>query len=217
MNQKQEVSALKNAARGGIVLLIFAVFGTLLVALTYEGTREKIQNNERAALLNKLHQLLPPELHDNDLLIDTLEIQHPVLLGTSDPITVYRARKAGQPVALAFMPVAPDGYNGNIRLLVGIDYAGTLLGVRVISHQETPGLGDDVDERKSDWITRFQGHSLHNPEEDRWQVKRDGGVFDQFTGATITPRAVVRAVLKSLKYYEKYREQLFEVHSNETS
>src|SRR5690606_4959952 len=120
------------------------------------------------------------------------------MLGTTQPVTVYRAFRGGEPVAALFNSVAPDGYSGEIRLLVGVRVDGSLSGVRVLSHKETPGLGDPIEVRHSDWITRFSGLSLENPPFERWKVRRDGGDFDQFTGATITPRAVVKATRNTL-------------------
>ncbi|HEB98784.1 MAG TPA: electron transport complex subunit RsxG [Thiotrichales bacterium] len=193
----------------GLVLFLFAAVGSGLVAFTHEQTRERIAANEKAALLRNLHQLIHPDEHDNDLLADTLEVRDPGLLGTRAPVTVYRAYLEGRPVAVILTPVAPDGYNGTIRLLVGIRADGTLLGVRVLSHHETPGLGDQIEVERSDWILGFADKSLGNPPEKRWAVKKDGGAFDQFTGATITPRAVVKAVKRTLIYFRKHREALF--------
>lgn len=192
-----------------VILFLFAVIGTGLVALTYDSTSERIAANERERLLRKLHVLAPPERHDNDLFADTITVRDEVLLGTPEPVTVYRARSGKQPVALVMAPVAPDGYSGSIRLLVGINYDGTLTGVRVVTHRETPGLGDAIEEERSGWIYGFDGKSLQNPPTGRWEVRKDGGDFDQLTGATITPRAIVGAVRKSLLYYREHREALF--------
>lgn len=193
----------------GILLGLFAVIGAGLVALTEEGTREPIAEAERQALLRNLHAIIPPGRHDNDIYTDTLEVIHPLLLGTGKPVTVYRARMKGQPVAALFTTVAPDGYSGAIRLLVGVNADGTLAGVRVLAHKETPGLGDDIEIERSSWIKSFDGRSLLDPEETRWTVKKDGGVFDQFTGATITPRAVVRGTYNTLRYFREHRNEVF--------
>ena len=201
---------LRSMVRSGLILAAFAVTGVSLVALSFDATFERIAANQRAALLRSLHAVVKPEEHDNDIFTDVTQVSSPRWLGTSEPVAVYRARKADTPVAVVLTPVAPDGYNGRMGLLVGVYYDGTLSGVRVISHRETPGLGDGVDERRSDWIYGFDGRSLEDPAEDGWRVKRDGGVFDQFTGATITPRAVVKAVHRALKYYASHREALFE-------
>ena len=192
-----------------IILLLFALIGTALVVYTFDNTRERIAANERATLLRKLHQLITPKQHDNVLLEDTLLVTDKTLLGTSKPVTVYRARKAAQPVALVITPVTPDGYSGSIKLLVGINVDGTLSGIRVVAHRETPGLGDAIDETRSNWIHIFDNRSLGDPPLARWRVKKDGGDFDQLTGATITPRAVIKAVRQALLYYRDNQEALF--------
>lgn len=194
--------------RTGIVLGLFAVAGTAVVAYTFEHAHVRIAENEREALLHKLHVLIPPGQHDNDILADALEINAAAL--SRKTVTVYRARKSGRPVAAVFTPVvAPDGYSGPIKLLVAVHYDGTLAGVRVIAHRETPGLGDPIDETRSNWILKFSGRSLLNPGPKQWKVKKDGGVFDQFTGATITPRAVVKAVYNCLNYFASHRDEVF--------
>lgn len=192
-----------------LLLFLFAAIGTGLVAFTFDNTHERIAANEREALLRNLHVLVPPERHDNDIFTDTIEVTDPDLLGTPRPVTVYRARKDGRPVAAILAPVAPDGYSGEIRLLVAIAADGRLAGVRVAGHRETPGLGDAIEAARSDWILGFEGRSLGDPDEKGWAVKKDGGVFDQFTGATITPRAVVKAVKKALVYFDRNRQTLF--------
>jgi len=192
-----------------IVLLLFAVMGTALVAYTYDNTRDLIAANERATLLRKLHRLISPEQHDNVLLEDTVSVRDETLLGSDQPFMVYRARKNGKPVALVIAAIAPDGYSGSIKLLVGINVDGSLSGVRVVAHRETPGLGDAIDEARSDWIRIFDGKSLQAPDVSRWAVRKDGGEFDQLTCATITPRAVVKAVRNALLYYQDNQEALF--------
>ncbi len=191
------------------LLGLFAVLGTGMVALTHEATADRIAANHRARLLKSLHLLVTPDMHDNDLINDMITVTDPEWLGTDKPVRVWRARRQGKPVAVIINAVAPDGYNGRIELLVAIRADGTLLGVRVVSHQETPGLGDAIDANKSDWIHTFDNRSLSNPDKKGWKVKRDGGVFDQFTGATITPRAVVKAVYKTLVYFDAHRDALF--------
>ena len=192
-----------------LILFVFAVIGTGMVAFTFDATAPTIEANARAELLANLHRLIPPELHDNDLTTDVIQVSEPALLGTTAPVNVYRARRNGQPTGLVLTPVAPDGYSGPIHLLVAIKVDGTLAGVRVTRHRETPGLGDYIQADRSDWILGFDGRSLQDPPDRLWAVKRDGGAFDQFTGATITPRAVVKAVKKSLIYFERHQEQLF--------
>lgn len=198
-----------------VILFLFAITGTAMVASTYENTRERIAANERETLLRKLHALIEPSRHDNELIEDTVRVSNDALFGTADPVAIYRARMGSRPVALVLPTVAPDGYNGKIKLLVGINYDGTLAGVRVIAHKETPGLGDGIESERSDWIYGFDGKSLDNPVTARWRVRKDGGEFDQLTGATITPRAIVRAVRESLLYYSKNRDSLFGTPENQ--
>lgn len=190
------------------LLGLFAVLGTTLVAFTHQNTHERIAQNERDALLNSLHALIPSDRHDNDPVTDRIELVTNEL-GSKQPQQIYRARMQGRPVALALTAVAPDGYSGDIRLLIAIHYDGTLAGVRVTAHAETPGLGDKIEEARDDWILGFAGRSLDNPDGARWKVKKDGGEFDQFTGATVTPRAIVKAVHKALMYYRAHRDALF--------
>jgi electron transport complex protein RnfG len=194
----------------GAFLWLFAVAGTTLVAFTDYYTSSAIAENERQLLLRNLYALLPRDQLDNDIATDTRSLPASPLLGTDTATLAYRARRAGEPVAAVFNSIAPNGYNGRIHLLVGVYVDGSLAGVRVVSHIETPGLGDAVDIRKSPWITSFDGKSLGNPGESGWRVKRDGGEFDQFTGATITPRAVVQAVHNTLLYYRQNADMIFQ-------
>ncbi len=194
----------------GVFLWLFAVVGTALVALTEYSTNAAIVENERQVLLRNLYALLPRDRLDNDIATDTLLVPASTLLGTDNDSTVYRARLRGEPVAAIFNSIAPDGYNGKIHLLVGVYTDGNLAGVRVVKHAETPGLGDALEIRKSPWIDDFAGKSLTNPSQDRWRVKRDGGDFDQFTGATITPRAVVAAVRNTLLHYQQNADMIFD-------
>jgi electron transport complex protein RnfG len=194
--------------KAGLVLGLFSLVGIGLVSLTYSFTHNKIAENERIFLLKNLQELVPDSLHDNDLLADTIKISNPEAFGQDNEITIYRAKKSEELVALIATPTAPDGYNGSIKLLVAIKKNGELMGVRAVSHHETPGLGDAIDTNKSDWVFSFNGRSLSNLDSKFWRVKRDGGEFDQFTGATITPRAVVKAVLKTLQYYQANKAEL---------
>ncbi len=199
----------RTALTAAAVLGFFAILGSALVGLAYQGTAERIAQSEREALLRQLTAILPKDQYDNPLLQDYLDVSAPNELGT-EATRVYRARRQGRPVAVILSPVIARGYSGAIDLIVGIRAGGTLAGVRVLSHKETPGLGDRIDVEKSPWILGFTGKSLDNPPLDRWRVKRDGGEFDQFTGATITPRAVVAAVKKSLLWYRKQGLKLFD-------
>lgn len=186
-----------------ILLGLFAVVATGVVLFVYDKTRHNIKKSEQDYLLGQLHEIIKPHEHDNELQNDTVTITDRYFLNSAGPVTGYRAKLAGRPVAIIFPVTAPDGYNGNIKLLVGIYTDGTLAGVRVIAHKETPGLGDAIEKSRSDWIETFSGKSLDNTSEQHWRVKKQGGQFDQFTGATITPRAVVRAVNNALKYFNK--------------
>ncbi len=194
----------------GLILWLFAVIGVGFVAITEHSTREKIAENERRILLNNLHALLPRGEFDNDIASDTQQLAASTLLGTDTPSTIYRARLGNEPIAIVFNSIAPHGYNGKIHLLIGVYRDGSLAGVRAIKHSETPGLGDAIEIRKSSWILGFDGKSLGNPDSKNWAVKRDGGEFDQFTGATITPRAIVEAVQDTLLYYRDNTNTLFD-------
>jgi len=197
--------------RAGVMLGVFALAGGTLLALTYANTRDRIAYNERAFTLRNLNELIPASRYDNDLFNDVIQVRDEELLGSKKDVTVYRARRSGNPVAAIIASQAPDGYNGNIRLLVGINADGSLAGVRVSAHRETPGLGDGIDLERSNWILQFTGKSLSSPAPEAWAVRKDGGDFDQFTGATITPRAVVRAVHNTLLYFSANRKSVFAV------
>ena len=201
-------SALKLSLRASLWLTGFALIAVLALAVTDRLSAPAIAEQERAALLRDLHQLIPADIHDNDLLGDTITVKADALLGTDEDQTGWRVIKNGKTVGIAFTVIAPDGYNGDIRLLVAINDEGKLLGVRALSHRETPGLGDGIDIRKSSWIRQFENRSLNDPEPAFWKVKKDNGIFDQFTGATITPRAVVKAVKKSLEYFAANKDSL---------
>ena len=200
---------LKRIVKTAVLLTLFAVLGAGLLAFSFQLTHQRIKANERAILLRTLNLFIPTDQYDNDLLNDKCEIQDEVLLGTNEPTIIYRARKKGQPIAAILSPIAPDGYNGPIHLLVGINYEGILQGVRVLSHQETPGLGDNIDIHRSNWILSFNGHALNNPNKQGWKIKQEGGIFDQFTGASITPRAIVKAIYNTLRFYQRSRDEIF--------
>ena len=199
----------KQVATTALLLMLFAVIGAALVGVTYDNTYETIKYNEQQALLKQLNNIVPASDYDNDLLSDTLELAADHNLGTSEISTAYRARKQGKNVAVVFSAIAPNGYNGSIHLLVGVYNDGNLAGVRVVKHRETPGLGDAIEAKRSDWILDFTDKSLAKLNDKQWKVKRDGGVFDQFTGATITPRAVVKAVHLALLYFKTNQDILF--------
>lgn len=198
------------ATRFALLLAVFSAFGIGLVVLTHELTHGRIESNRRENLRALLSAVLPPDGYDNDVWEDVVQLHRDSDFGGGSPVSVYRARRNGVPVAIATTAVAPDGYGGPIRLLIGIDYAGVLSGVRVLAHRETPGLGDALEIARSDWILALNGRSLSNPAPRGWHVKRDGGDFDQFTGATITPRAVVNSVRRVLEHYAQHRSALFD-------
>jgi len=193
----------------GLILGTFAVGGASLVAFTHALMVERIVANERAATLRKVAAIIPSEHMDNDPLQDRIEVSAPDLLGSLTS-RVYRIRKGGKPLAVVLDPVIPNGYMGPIKLLISILVDGTLGGVRVLAHKETPGLGDKIELTKSDWILGFTGKSLENLPEAQWKVKRDGGAFDQFAGATVTPRSIVRAVRDTLRFIEQRGISLYE-------
>ena len=204
------MNVFRNMIISAVLLAMFAAAGTFFVSYTFDNTIDRINENKRLALLKSIHVLIPPSAHDNDIFTDIIAVQNKTLLGNNKSVKVYRARKNNKPVAVILNSVAPDGYSGNIELLVAININGTLAGVRVVHHKETPGLGDAIEENRSDWITKFKQRSLTNPDKKGWAVKRDGGEFDQFTGATITPRAIVKAVYNTLRYYKENRDTLYE-------
>jgi H+/Na+-translocating ferredoxin:NAD+ oxidoreductase subunit G len=191
-----------------LVLSGFAIAGVTLVAVTHAALDERILQNARSAMQRKLAAIVPQGQFDNDPLTDRILVSSPELLGTAET-QVYRVRRGVEPVALILNPVVPNGYAGPIELLVSVLHDGTVGGVRVLSHHETPGLGDRIEEAKSDWVLNFDGKSLGQPPSEEWGVKRDGGAFDQFTGATITPRAIVAAVKNTLLFVQSRGEQLY--------
>lgn len=172
-------------------------------------TAERIAANAHRAQLQALAIVLPATQYDNDPLADRITVIAPAWLGSAAPITVRRARRGSRPAALVLDAVAPDGYNGPIRLLIAIQADGRIGGVRVTSHRETPGLGDPLDIGVSDWITGFDRRTLDDPPAARWAVRKDGGAFDQFAGATTTPRAVIRAVHRALQFVVAHGEALY--------
>lgn len=195
--------------RSALSLGLIALVGTALLAWVHSLTGPRIAEQERLQLLDQLQQVIPADAFDNAVHEDYVSVREEAAFPGGQSVRVFRARRDGQPVAVAMKLRANDGYNGRIELLVGIYEGGGISGVRVLSHRETPGLGDGIDIDRSDWIRSFDGRSLESPEPSGWVVKRDGGVFDQFTGATITPRAVVRAVRRALEYFAANREALF--------
>lgn len=200
----------ESITRNSLLLAIFAVCTTLLIAGTYLLTRDRIVEEQRRAEEKALLQIIPRQRHDNSMLDDVIPVGPDAPgLGLKETRRIYIARR-GEDVVAAIIPVrAPDGYSGAIQLIVGVNADGTIAGVRALSHKETPGLGDKVDYKKSDWVLGFNGRSLENPLPAQWAVKKDKGAFDQFTGATITPRAVVAATFRALQYADANSAVLF--------
>ena len=186
-------------------LAAFAAVAGLVVGLTWDATRDRIAANEAERVLAELTAVLPPALYDNEPHRDT----RLMVIGTGPAQPVYRARRQGRPTAAVISVEASDGYVGPIRLLVGIDVEGRVLGVRVTSHTETPGIGDAIDSRRSDWIRQFDGRSLDAPAGEQWQLSRDGGNFDAITGATVSSRAVVGATRRALELMRTQRDEIF--------
>lgn len=199
----------KSMQKNGLILAAFALVTTGLIALTDFFTRPVIQQQQRNELQKTLNSIIPPHWHDNDLEHDCTLAVNSELLGNTEPKTVYRARLGGEPQALAIETMTPNGYNGNIQLIVGVGVDGTITGVRVLEHRETPGLGDKIERRLSDWILSFDGKSVTESNQKSWAVRKDGGDFDQFTGATITPRAVVESVRKALVFVTERQNELY--------
>lgn len=198
----------RRAARSAMVLAVAAILSVGLVAVINDRARPQIEASRRAEQLRQLTAILGDAAYDNDPLTDTVFVRDPEYLGTDEPLAAHRVRRNGEPVAVLLNAVAPDGYSGAIRLLVAIDAQGTLIGVRVLEHRETPGLGDFVEERRTDWIRQFDGRSLDAPPPARWEVRKDGGDFDQYTGATVTSRAVTHAVRDALACFTRHRAEL---------
>jgi electron transport complex protein RnfG len=190
------------------VLAGFALIASVLLGVTNCSTEGTIQQRLDEDLKKSLEEVVPSALYDNDMLQDTLTIPSGEYNLGANETTVYIAKKSGKVSAVCFKFTAPDGYSGAINMIMGIDRDGNILGVRVLSHKETPGLGDKIEVAKSDWILNFVGRSLDNLAPTKWAVKKDGGEFDQFAGATITPRKSVQAIYRGLQLFKAHQDQL---------
>jgi electron transport complex protein RnfG len=203
------------ALRSALILLAYVALFTGLLAAAYQWTRPAIEASLAAEKMKFINEVLPAGNYDNDLLADTLSLPPMPELGTKAASQVYRARRAGQPAALVLEAVAPDGYAGNIRLVIGITASGDITGVRVVEHRETPGLGDYIDpakdknRQKNPWIAQFVGLNVPSVPDADWKVKKDKGRFDARAGATVSPRAVVEAVRKATRFAVREQERLF--------
>jgi electron transport complex protein RnfG len=210
---KQHFEAMK---KSGISLAVFAFISVLLVATTNSLTKPKIIENQARMLLEALNEILPANHYDNDLAASKI-ILSPQQTGFSRNTPVYLASKKGKPIAAVFEVTTLKGYSGAVTLLIGIHSGSySISGVRVVKHKETPGLGDKMEIKKSDWVLSFNDKFLGKPELKGWKVKKDGGDFDQFTGATITPRAIVNAVRSTLLFAQNNMESLFQSHNQVT-
>ena len=206
----------KATLRTALNLLFFTVIGTAILAFTFNITFERIAQSEETAKLKLINQVAPQSQYDNDLLKDTIIIAANVQLGTEQDTIAYRGRLKDRPSIFVLEAIAPDGYSGKISMLIAINYDGSVSGVSVVTHKETPGLGDYIDIAKNKWITLFAGVSHANHQEDGWKVKKDGGQIDYMAGATITPRAIAKAVHKALHYFEENRDKLFSAKVTDT-
>lgn len=195
----------------GLLLAVIGAVTAGLIAATWLGTRDDIAQAERVAEGRQLLDIFPEAVSVDALINARFELPaNDPLLGLRQPRSGYRVANPQGEISGVILPAtAADGYSGDIRLLVGIRRDGAVAGVRVVAHRETPGLGDKIDRRKSDWVLDFNGRSLRDPQPAQWTVRKDGGVFDQFTGATVTPRAVIAAVRRTLEYADTHRAQVF--------
>ena len=196
-------------AKRGFTLAAIAAICATLVAATYSLTIERIAANERAFLEQSLKPALAGSVYDGSIIDSRLVLEPPHALPGDDDAVIYRAYSAGAPVAALFAVTARGGYAGPIRVLVGIEAGGTITGIRILEHRETPGLGDGIEASRSDWVYQFDGRSIGDPPAGAWQLRVDGGDFDQLTGASVTPRAVIKAVRETLIYFGEHREEIF--------
>ena len=201
----------QSISRNSLLLGLFAVVSTAIIAGTYLDSQDAIAKNIREAEERALLEIVPKSRHDNSMLDDAHPVDDQQYLGLRASKSYYIARKNGMPVAVILPATAREGYTGDIDMIIGINVDGTVAAVRVLSHRETPGLGDAIDKKKSNWIDDFMEKSLTNPSIDLWKVKKDKGIFDQFTGATITPRAVTETVLKALQYFDEHQHDILKL------
>jgi len=199
----------------GATLAIIAAICTTLVATTYQLTSERIVANEKAMLELALQPALAGVFYEGGVSESRLVMSPPHDLPGNDAALVYRVYAQGKPVAALFAVTARDGFSGVIRILVGVEFDGTITGVRILQHRETPGLGDKIESARSDWIFQFDGRSMANPEVTGWAIRNDGGEFDQLTGASVTPRAVIGAIRDTLLYFDEHRDEIFAAESTE--
>ena len=215
IQQSKKTRLLMNVmSENGLILGLFALVSTGLTAVTYVLTKGKIAQEIERSLIRQLSELVPTNSYTNDVYQDCLIVQDKNLLGSAQEQKLYRMRNQQENHALMLTTVAPDGYSGKITLSVAVESSGKLLGINILSHNETPGLGDKIERTKSNWVHQFNNLSLSNTDETEWTVKKDGGQFDALTGATITPRAVIKSVFKSLQFLQSNQQQFFELPSD---
>jgi len=201
----------KSIIKTGITLATIAAICTALVAATYQMTEERIAANQKALLEQSLQPALGGISFDGGISESRIVLPSPHDLPGNDPAIIYRVYAEDQPVAALFAVTARDGFSGPIRILVGIEFDGKISGVRILQHRETPGLGDKIEPARSDWVFQFDGHSIGDPVAPQWAIKVDGGDFDQLTGASITPRAIIKAIRDTLLYFDAHRDEIFEL------
>ncbi|MBD1574891.1 electron transport complex subunit RsxG [Vibrio sp. S11_S32] len=188
--------------KNGAILAVFAIASTALVAVTNWVTADTITHQQQMQLQKTLNQVIPRSMHDKPLFSSCMLLPSQTSV-TTKPMPAYLATKDGKPTAIAIESYAPDGYNGAIKIIVGMDMDGVITSSRVLEHNETPGLGDKIEVRKSKWIFSFDHKTVTDENKAEWAVRKDGGQFDQFTGATITPRAVIKAIKKTVIYFKQ--------------
>ncbi len=206
-------SIFKHAIKTAATLTAFALIGTAMLSYVFSITRAPIEASEAQAKLALFNQIMPTEQFDNDILKTTISIPPDDLLGTHSTTIANVAQLNQQPAGVILEAIAHDGYSGDIKLLIAFKADGSISGVRVLAHKETPGLGDYIDIAHANWIKLFDNESLVKTPAQQWQVKKDGGKFDYVAGATITPRAVVKAVFKATQYFEKNKQVLLAKNS----
>ena len=201
-NNKQKILSV-------LPLFIITLVCFITITVSHYLSKDKIKENKTRAALAVINEVIPAE-YDNDLLTDKITVTVPKNINPTGILTAYRARHNDTPVAVSLMPIITKGYNGNISLVIGIRYDGSVSGIRVLHENETEGFGNKVHQEHSDWILGFDGTNTHTTKEKDWAVKKDGGKFDQLTGATITSRSIIRIIYKTLEFYAEHRDTFYE-------
>ena len=201
--------------KSGATLAVIAAICTSLVATTYHLTTDRIAANDKALLENSLHPALSDLFFDSSVSESRLVLSPPHGLQGSEEALIYRVYANDEPVAALFVVSARDGFSGSIRILLGVDIDGVVTGIRILRHRETPGLGDKIESSRSDWVHQFPGRSIGDPVVTDWAIRRDGGQFDQVTGASVTPRAVIKAMRDTLIYFDAHKDEIFAATATE--